>query len=205
MRVCGVRTSANESSSALPISVGGSEHGTSTCYVSRTAHFVSDGGGGASESSVRALSGVKARGTVGRQSSDSRSVTRSASAILGIGETVVEPSRVERTDCFGSLLGTHEVSWRRLCSSELERGDDGGHGEQQRLRQRSKDGSTSVREYANGKKATAAVMRYGYGRGVFFEGCETRRGKRRRQSPDIELRLGRQERSPGNTTNPLWH
>lgn len=93
VRISGVRTSAKESGSAVLISVGVSGHGTSTCNVSRAAHFVSDGGGGASESSVGTLSGVKARGRVDRASSDGRSVTRSASAILGVGETVAEPSR----------------------------------------------------------------------------------------------------------------
>jgi hypothetical protein len=47
---------------------------------------------------------------------------------------------------------------------------------------------------SNNRKATAAVMRYGYWRGEFFEGCELRYGERAgdswRSGPVLRRREG---------------
>jgi hypothetical protein len=42
---------------------------------------------------------------------------------------------------------------------------------------------------SNSKRATAAVMRYGYGRGEFFEGCEPRCREKRTAHHGLQLRL----------------
>ena len=118
---------------------------------------------------------------------------------------VADPSRVERTERFGVAerdTRSHHLVFALFGARFL---DEGGHGEQEQVWKRSCERLTQVKVCENGRKATAAVMRYGYRRGEFFEGCETRCGEGRRRSPGKELRLRWQGRSPRNTANPLWY
>jgi hypothetical protein len=54
---------------------------------------------------------------------------------------------------------------------------------------------TRAGQDGNGRKATAAVMRYGYWRGEVFEGCEPRRGE---SNPANCIAFGRR-REPAST------
>jgi len=62
-------------------------------------------------------------------------------------------------------------------------------------------GVRAVGDRQNDKRVTAAVTRYGYRRGVFFEGCETRCGKGNQDPLVVGFGRPSMGAEPGNVTN----